>query len=378
MAETLTVIDQEKTASAEHLMGFYPPPDWHFELIPTDVINYSEQQRQGKNERQSELTESLKDGMINAVNVAILHKDLLSEYLEFVNHTWSANRSLEEFKPHPGDNNFYVFLFAGHSRLLGHIANAEKAGLIPELSPIVCRVHNEINTIADIVRLQLKENIHSSPPPDRSARVIAEAYIWLKEKYPQLSKAQFARMNSLKSGALNDALAYVALPPEIRYLTDDGQLPFTIGLELGRAYPHLLEEARINHEIDGLPLEECQAYVKEAMQAHIVYYNEKKNVTTTRARIKSEATSLKDRHEQRLLNPDMDMQLFDAREFFDPRAILRKTIESGLRDFQSERSMAAARLHASSIRLLGWGQEFSLEGNGQEAAVDLGLIALSS
>jgi len=205
-------------------------------------LNVFSQQRAGPNDDQEALINSLRGGQINSVNV--VHTDLATalNYLAFTNKTWRDNKSAQSLRPfrarYEGDPRAggYAILAAGHSRQIGIAAVAAEEGYGPDATLIRTQPH-EAKSIMDILRIQLAENIHSKPAPDRSFRAIAEMYLYMQaeDSRHKIPKRAFAKHFGISEQTLRDSLNYAALPDEFRKYADDGRLPMGILIALARA-----------------------------------------------------------------------------------------------------------------------------------------------
>lgn len=222
-------------------------PNMYIEM-PTGFLNAFGQQRNGRNEIQGALTDSLEEGQIHAISVVMASDELTEEYRQFTNKTWGANVQPEDLKPMSDADPFYpgmyAILCAGHSRTDGIRELARRAGANPDTALIEARIH-EVKTIEDILRIQIAENIHAQPSPDRGLRAVAEMYLFQKERNhgQPPEKAAFRRRYKLSEQTLSDAINYVQLPLYIRNLTDDDGLPFGIIKEFARARQVIVDNA---------------------------------------------------------------------------------------------------------------------------------------
>lgn len=345
---------------------FQRPTELSMHPVIVGVINRLGQQRPDRNERQADLDASVADrakhdakggGLINPVNVGLVEPGLFKDYVEFTNRTWGADRSVDEFRALADGK--YAVLIAGHSRYESRVRAIEAGGESIWVETIEAQIH-KVQSIEDILDIQLHENIHSSPPPDRAARAYAESFLWAKARDPGLTKAEFVRRkNGLTAGALSDALLYVELPPKVRALTDNGGLPFTVAIELGRALPWVRADAADLAESQTDDPEE-QLHRSEELTSwellrFIVKFNsEGRHITNTRAAIRAHAKSLKDKHEGRAAK-DLELTIFDARDYNSRLEFVKKEVTKTLNEYDSNRFDEARTLHSMVLELVSGG-----------------------
>lgn len=199
----------------------------------------------------------LSQGLINSVDVARVTREMLEEYLGFVESTWGQAASIGEFDSQRQDDGNYFLLIAGHSR---HQAIEEleeehrDTGLFPTL-PLEAKVHT-VAGVWDIIRIQLGENIHSTPPKERRAIALVEAYeygksigLWKDEESFLLSpESGDATLN-----ALQEALGFSRLPVDIRNMALDKTIPYTAGVEMGKSVDSIRGYLTAKHPEDTSP-----------------------------------------------------------------------------------------------------------------------------
>ncbi len=130
------------------------------------------------------ILDSLEEGLIHAISVVMAPLELIEEYRLFTNKTWGANVWPEDLRPmadsDPNYPGMYAILCAGHSRTDGIRELARRAGANPDTALIEARIH-EVKSKEDILRIQIAENIHAQPSPDRGLRAVAEMYLFQTE-----------------------------------------------------------------------------------------------------------------------------------------------------------------------------------------------------
>jgi hypothetical protein len=346
--------------------------------VQTGHLNIFSQQRSGRNEQHEALKNSLREGQINPINIMIADRELVLEYLAFTNKTWRSNITEDQlrqlsprFEGDP-DAGKYVILIAGHSRVhaLRELALDEMRD--PDTAELFARVHH-VDDVRDILRIQLAENIHSSPHRDRSFRAIAEMYMFMQEKDKQhrVPKGAFARYFGISEGSLRDALNYVALPDEVRSMTDDGVLPMGVLIELARARQAIVDAHTITAANDPkyavaermddeeaalmrkLQEEAVNTMSVETIRGLIAHYNnlDKRSVAAGRALFRTHAEALRRRYAPQKIGNivvEMDALFEDAISVADQiaadRAVLKRHIEDFFARDASEGRELAKRL----------------------------------
>ena len=216
----------------------FEPSKREIKQIPLNLINTFSQIRPGRNPQQQALSESIAAmdiDTIHPISGAVIGLEMAEDYITFTNQTWGSHKSVDSLEPIPKtDDTQFIAAMAGHSRLIGVKAKAHNLGIREDKYRTDMQFFS-VATITDFVDHQCKENIHAGTPTDRTARVIAEAFLWEKQQNPKLTHVEFARGHDISPDFIGDAINYTKLPPAIRQLCDDGGLPFTIAIELARA-----------------------------------------------------------------------------------------------------------------------------------------------
>lgn len=360
------------------------PSDWKLYEIPLGYINQCAQARPVKNSRQNELTSSLKTGQESPISFTIIDKELLNEYIQFTNRIWGASVDISSFTPLPDHPDNFILLVAGHSRLQGFLDIAMELDEDPNNFTIVGRLREGAITVEDILDIQRKENIHTEVPPDREARIIAEDYIFQKEKNPKLTKKAFIESRGIPINRLNDYLGYVDLPPRIRKMTDDGALAFGVAVELGRAVAVLREEAlRIKLDsqdtVSNKDLE-IEEFITLELQRHIAMFLNDGNITSARYRIRHQVKTLKAEHEiadgkKLRKNEFLELRLFTLNDFESRIKYLKDQINRELEIFKSNKNSSLYRLYRSSLELMNL--RYDIDEEIVESTKRLGHFALS-
>lgn len=203
------------------------PPEAPEEIFPpASAINMIGQHRNGQNSKQDELTASIRaNGLLEPVSVVALGEATLESYISFTNKLWGRDVDIEDMIPFAEGQ--YLLVISGHSRIVS-------CREIDEDYRVRCG-RFEIKSIDHFMTLQLHENIHSSPPPERAAMAYAEVYLWKFEQDPTYTKARFARENGISTHRLRKCLYYADLPQEIRDATNSDEISFSYATELGAA-----------------------------------------------------------------------------------------------------------------------------------------------
>jgi len=307
------------------------PEEW-YKRIPLYLINTCAQVRPGRNAQQDRITSSIKNNkLINAINVADIGTDLLSDYIEFTNGTWGDDRTIDEFVSLPGDPDAYVLLLAGHTRLHSVRELAQKRGQTEQEACVVAQIH-QVTSIRDILQIQLDENLHDATPPERASRVIAESFMWEKTLDPKLSITKFARANRISIDRMTDALLFVQLPTYVRDITDAGLIPFSLAAQLARALGPIKMEAEKEAQRDegekpafiDLAPEHQEFMVQQAVEdrvkielyRYITMFNEKRRIRSLQSLIKSDDKARRQRlgllaEEDKLFELDQPISLRD-------------------------------------------------------------------
>lgn len=319
--------------------------------IPLAYINTLNQHRNGPNKVQHQLTASLsgKAKMMNAINVTAMDENTLDTYISFTNRVWRADQDIADFVPYGSGK--YIIAIAGHSRLISHHEIAARKGIPLEDYGVKSRIHM-VDTLDDYIGLQVAENIHAAPSPDRAARAYAEVYSWQKEtSVTPLTKKEFASEHGITTDFLTQALNYASLPAEIRQLTDCGQLPFSITVELGKGMKWLILDAEVRMSEGRVDDAEKELGVNGVVLRDLYWlatmYNDrfKGHITNTNVFIKHHIKALQAKFIEQEEMAEMEMQLFDGREYDNPNDKLRRHAAIAMQELYQERVVAQRNLH---------------------------------
>jgi hypothetical protein len=174
-----------------------------------------------------------RNGLINPIDVGVIDEALLVTYLDFVKDTWGAAAELGDFESLRQSDGTYTLLLAGHSRhqAIEDIEEQEclETGVM-QRHAIPVKVHT-IESVWDVIRLQLGENIHSQPPKERQAIALVEAYEYGNWDSVDDFLESVAGKDVTK-GFMEKAIRFRELPPEIRSYVLSGPVPYYAGVEL--------------------------------------------------------------------------------------------------------------------------------------------------
>jgi hypothetical protein len=303
------------------------------QLVKVDQI------RGEKNVIATELKESIYNtGLINGIDVARMDHDALVEYIEFVNVTWNANSSIEDFVLYQQSDSMYYLVIAGHSRHAA-ILDLEREGRLLADWPLEVKVHT-VSSPEDIIAIQLAENEHSQPPRERRATAIIETYEWGLHKGKWKTQAEFLKQEDHKvtKSFLSEALSYHNLPGDVRNYVLSGHLSYTAGVELGKAAydtrKYLIAKARID---EATMSDEETALLDQALMIQMVVktnhiLNTRMNTSAAEKHIRAWRKQMVNEMALAAEVQDSDVtSLFDELEFdlFGADDLLRQDIERG-------------------------------------------------
>lgn len=217
------------------------PPAGVYDLyLPPQIIGVLQQVRtRMTRESLEDLASSIKAIGQQAAGIAIgLTEQEAEIYLREVNDLWGTEYRLKDFSPVYIKElavSFYVFLIAGHRRLI----TVKEL----EIGSYLCRLHLHVQFV-DAFSLQFHENVHKEVPLDDEARFLT--FMWRKQKSmdDRLSLAEFARRHGKTSDAVRRANRFTSLPISVQKLMLPSEeykkgVAFGILCELAR-----LQEAR--------------------------------------------------------------------------------------------------------------------------------------
>lgn len=200
-----------------------------------DQLVVLSQVRKGRNGEFDNIKESIyrQKGLLNPIDVAPLSRSQLEEYIAFTNAVWQDDRSIDDFARKEINDTYYL-VCAGHTRYAA-LASLEAEGRLPRVR-MPAKLH-QINTVQEILDLQLDENLHTKPPVERAAFAIVESYLWGETQGHWASPGEYIDRRgdgAKESRVLNDALDYLALDANSRRFVLEGHVPYTVGVEAGR------------------------------------------------------------------------------------------------------------------------------------------------
>ena len=173
------------------------------------------------------VTDIRNNGLINPLDIAIVSEELLIEYLSFVEKTWGSAAEIDEFTHLRQEDGSYSLLMAGHSREQAIEDIEEQDALengVMVRHPIPVKIHENIESVWDIIRIQLGENIHSQPPKERQAIALVEAFEFGGWDSVEDFLAE-ANIKNVTKGFMEKALQFRKLPKEIRSYVLAGPVP---------------------------------------------------------------------------------------------------------------------------------------------------------
>lgn len=230
-------------------------------------------------------------GLINQFDTVNLDGPEMQNYINFTNQVWGANADIKDIRESRMPDGSYYLVVAGHTRLRA-LQELEAEGRIPRW-PVEAKVH-PVSTIAEILSIQLDENIHTQPPRERRAKAVVEYYLWgIKQEQWSNQKEFLEQHPDISKTVLSEALAFSHLPAEIRNFVFAKKVPHHAGLALGRAIPDLREyvSARIG-SMEGLVDSSLEDKIDEQVRTRLiiesnVIASKKLNSTAAEARIKA-------------------------------------------------------------------------------------------
>ena len=221
----------------------------HYEYVTIDInkLIVLPQVRKIKNAKIDEIADSIEDrGLINPLDVVRLNYDAFKRHIDFLNQLWKKNIDVDSFESI--ENDYYVVI-AGHSRLdaLKRIAKSNNS-----LIQVAVKVH-KVKTSEEILAIQLDENIYMGTRIEERAIAIIETYRLgiMNNKWKDKNEFIKKNQNKFSRNVLKDALVFADLPIEVQEYVFSNNIPFAVGVELGRIYP-LIEKYEMKNETDEL------------------------------------------------------------------------------------------------------------------------------
>lgn len=225
--------------------------------LSVDQIVVVSQIRPSTNPVQEELVEDIAaNGLGSQLDVAVLSRDRMEDYLGFVKEIWKDETDINELTPDEAGN--YHLLIAGHSRLSAiktldkrRRADCEDSNLLFQPANVWCKLHHQPSP-QEIVSFQISENIHERPPAERTAMVLVENFEYGKRHGLWATKAQYLRSceGKFSKYALDQALRFADLPQKVRDFTFSGRLRYQTAVALGKQRPLLAGYYRKRFELD--------------------------------------------------------------------------------------------------------------------------------
>lgn len=236
------------------------------------------------------------NGLINPIDVAVVPEELLADYLAFVRETWGEAAELADFQALRQEDGLYSLLIAGHSRHQAIEDNEEEdfleTGQLIRY-PIPVKIH-AVESVWDIIRIQLGENIHSQPPKERQAIALVDAFEYGLAHGQWNSADEFLAMDehkNISSNSLQQALQFRRLPPEVRSRVLAGPIHYYAGIELSKTVEPLRAFYVAKLGVTKDDYEERIEVIDELVKDELIIlcnniFYEKLNSTASKARIK--------------------------------------------------------------------------------------------
>mgnify|MGYP006136690975 CR=1 FL=1 len=205
------------------------------------------QVRIGMNPDLKDIKESLRaNGLLNPIDVVVMDEFQLSEYIGFVNDLWGSEISIADFTDKQDDEGNFNLVIAGHTRTEA-IRQLEEEDEFGRSYAVMAKIH-KISDPAEIISLQLDENLHSKPAQERQAMAIVEAYEYGRRHERWSTPAEFARLNKGKFSrkVLSEALGFARLPDRARDFVFSGNLSYNAAVELGKSAETILDNIAAN------------------------------------------------------------------------------------------------------------------------------------
>lgn len=228
----------------------YRPENIFPVLINPNLVSVLRQTRTSMNYNDLEdLKSSIKKrGQKKAGDIYAFSKNGAIQYLNCINILWNSEYRIQDFESHfipEMNNDFYLFLVAGHRRL-------RAAKEVDKL--YYAEIHFE-KTFEEAIEWQLTENFQE--PISLLDLITAANYLWvmLKGINHKLTMKEFAKNYIHKSVSwLNDALRFSRLPISVQELikkTESNKgVGYNIMLEFAKLYDFSVEKGQpLNEEL---------------------------------------------------------------------------------------------------------------------------------
>lgn len=219
--------------------------------VPVKNLILLSQVRAGMNPDLYDIKSSVKtNGLLNPIDIALMDEFQFAEYIAFTNSLWGTTTSVDAYDDQKLDG-YYPLVIAGHTRTEA-IRQLEAEDEMQRTYAIMSKIH-KISDPAEIISLQLDENLHSKPPLERQAMAIVESYEYGKLHGRWSNPSEFANMHKDKFSkkVLADALGFARLPDQARDFVFLGNLSYTAAVEIGRAAETILDNVAANLGIDN-------------------------------------------------------------------------------------------------------------------------------
>lgn len=287
------------------------------EVVVRDLVCLP-QVRKEQNSEYGELKESIrKQNLMHPISVARLSLEQLEKYIDFVNEIWQTTVPISDFwdqRQEVQDDNgevkeiWFNVVVAGHSRTKALLEieaedNAETGAPYDGVTDVHVL---DITEPEDIISYQISENIHSKPSQERRAMGIAKMYHRGLERGEWSSPAAFSAKTEGKFSAhlVREALGFANLPSEARSYIFSGQLPYSVGVEIGLGSGTLMEystkKVREDKQVqDPTPQHFDNAYRTEVAVLIMEVLNQRMKIGRARTHIKASIDEKK-----KILHPD--------------------------------------------------------------------------
>ncbi|MBP7767036.1 hypothetical protein KA068_00750 [Candidatus Saccharibacteria bacterium] len=208
--------------------------DNELEAVKLGELVSLSQQRGSANPAFEEIKASVRrDGLINNPDIALLDPKDFENYIDFVNRIWKSGHRIENYVP--GADGMYRLVIAGHTRIDAIRSICEDDDMNPNDTRIKCKVRIGLKP-RDILAIQMSENIHEKPSPERAAIALVETYYYGIEAGEWSNKQGFLDANSGKfsRGTLSNAIYFADLPEMARDLVFAGAVSYSSVIEIAR------------------------------------------------------------------------------------------------------------------------------------------------
>lgn len=311
MAETIQRPQEEKwVRSTEKRYERYV----FAERYPDQIISVS-QIRKERNVVLRDLTEDIRtNGLHNPIDVGIVSEAFMAEYLEFVRKTWGDSAKLEGLRSMRREDGTYTLLLAGHSRFQAILDIQDQEFLetgVFTTYPIPVKEHS-IESVWDVIRIQLGENIHSTPPRERQAVALVEAYEYGLQHGQWKDMDEFLSTRDEEDVSRNfmkQAERFRRLTPELRSYVLSGPLDYSAGVELALTVQPLRKLFAAKMGIEGQPSDAQAATISELVNIELIILanrivEEKMRTTAAQSMIKAWRKKWNDQYHMLLLDAE--------------------------------------------------------------------------